>query len=244
MRDVKSNHTLTTFLDQEPRPGWPTLSGEIEGKNIVSHYREKKFAQHLNFFIYFPRTMAVAQLVSLFETLHQETSIKSTSRTLRSHNQMSSSKVRLHLQTIFSHNPLHRSSKTPSMSNMTSPTSSSPSIRSSPSSTFGSFGRSRAPPNDLDSAILSPVVSPLSSHPPQPYHIRRQPSAIDLALQEEILYADDVEAIGLGLLEPRPRANTASSTTSSVHCSIMEFMSESVVTPPVLDSIFDVMERA
>ncbi|KAJ9616294.1 hypothetical protein H2200_000012 [Cladophialophora chaetospira] len=129
---------------------------------------------------------------------------------------------------------------------MTSPTlSSTSSVRSSPSSTFSSFAsrsRARAPTNDLDSAILSPV-SPLTSNTTQAY-IRRQPSAIDLALQEERLYADEAETIGLGLLEPRPRANTASSTTSSHACSIMEFMNETAVTPPVLDSIFDVLERA
>ncbi|EXJ61815.1 hypothetical protein A1O7_02245 [Cladophialophora yegresii CBS 114405] len=131
---------------------------------------------------------------------------------------------------------------------MTSPASSS---RSSPSSSFRSFrSRVRAPVTDLDSAILSsPVsVSALPSHQhPQPYRIRRQPSAIDLALQEEILYANEVETIGLGLLEPRPRANTASSTGSAAsqqQCSIMEFMHETAVTPVVLDSIFDVMERS
>ena len=191
--------------------------------------------------------MAVAQLVSLFETLHGEASIKPSSRTLRSHNQhqFSSSKVRLQLQTIFSHNPLHRSSSKLSSSptNMTSPTSTTSSLRSSPSSSLSGFGsrspsRVRAPTNDLDSAILSPLSYSL----PQSY-IRRQPSAIDLALQDERLYADEAETMGLNLLEPRPRANTASST-SSVPCSIMEFMNESVVTPPVLDSIFDVMESA
>ncbi|ETI19743.1 hypothetical protein G647_08756 [Cladophialophora carrionii CBS 160.54] len=191
--------------------------------------------------------MAVAQLVSLFETIHQESSIKTTSRSLRSHH-ISSSKVRLHLQTIFSHNPLHRSNKSPS-SDMASPTSSStPSSRSSPSSSFSSFGsrsrsRVQAPVNDLDSAILSPV-SALPSNQARSYRIRRQPSAIDLALQEEILYANEVETIGLGFLEPRPRANTASSTASSQQCSIMEFMNETAVTPVVLDSIFDVMERS
>ncbi|KIW70126.1 hypothetical protein, variant [Phialophora macrospora] len=168
-------------------------------------------------------------------------------QSIRNHHHISPSKVRLHLQTIFSHNPLHRSTKSPS-SDMTSPTSSSvPSIRSSPSSSFCSFGsrsrsRVQAPSNDLASAILSPV-SPLASNL-NPSSIRRQPSAIDLALQEEIMYADEVETIGLGLFEPRPRANTASSTASSQQCSIMEFMSETAVTPVVLDSIFDVMERA
>ncbi|OAL39005.1 hypothetical protein AYO20_01756 [Fonsecaea nubica] len=123
------------------------------------------------------------------------------------------------------------------MSSSSSPAPSS--IRSSPSSSFSSFGgRRHLPTNDLDSAILSPI-SPLSSH-----HIRRQPSAIDLALEAE-LYADEVEIIGLGLLEPRPRANTATSTTSSsTQCSMMEFMNETMQTPVVLDGIFEVMERA
>lgn len=71
--------------------------------------------------------------------------------------------------------------------------------------------------------------------------IRRQPSAIDLALEEE-QFADEAEVIGLGLLEPRPRANTASSPSST--CSMMEFMNETMQTPVVLDGIFEVMERA
>ncbi|KIW31116.1 hypothetical protein, variant [Cladophialophora immunda] len=158
-------------------------------------------------------------------------------QSFRSHT--SSSKVRLHLQTIFSHNPLHRSSaKSPSSGNMTSSSSTSSSVRSSPSSSYSSFGgRRRVPTNDLDSAILSPI-SALSSP-----NIRRQPSAIDLALEAE-RYADEAEIIGLGLLEPRPRANTGASTASSAQCSMMEFMSETMQTPVVLDGIFEVMERA
>ncbi|OAP64386.1 hypothetical protein AYL99_00358 [Fonsecaea erecta] len=183
--------------------------------------------------------MAVAQLVSLFETLHEEASIKPMPRSFRSHT--SSSKVRLHLQTIFSHNPLHRSSAKSPSGNMTSTSSSSTSssIHSSPSSSYSSFGRRQlVPTHDLDSAVLSPM-SALSSH-----HIRRQPSAIDLVLEAE-RYADEAEMIGLGLLEPRPRANTtASTTTSSTQCSMMEFMNETMQTPVVLDGIFEVMERA
>ncbi|EXJ66310.1 uncharacterized protein A1O5_10462 [Cladophialophora psammophila CBS 110553] len=126
------------------------------------------------------------------------------------------------------------------MTSSSSSSSSTPSssVRSSPSTYFGSFaGRQRAPTNDDGSATLSPV-SPLSTH-----NIRRQPSAIDLALEAE-RYADEVEIIGLGLLEPRPRANTTASTTSSTQCSMMEFMNETMQTPVVLDGIFEVMERA
>ncbi|OAL20429.1 hypothetical protein AYO22_08923 [Fonsecaea multimorphosa] len=121
---------------------------------------------------------------------------------------------------------------------MSSSSSSPSSIRSSPSSSYSSFGsRRRVPTNDLDSAILS-ATSPRSSR-----RIRRQPSAIDLALQAE-QYADEAELIGLGLLEPRPRANTGASTASSPQCSMMEFMNETMQTPVVLDGIFEVMERA
>jgi len=81
-----------------------------------------------------------------------------------------------------------------------------------------------------------------SSSPPS--QIRRQPSAIDLALEEEQM-ADHAESIGLGLLEPRPRANTASSMSSQgSQCSMMEFMNETMQTPVILDGIFEVMERA
>lgn len=78
--------------------------------------------------------------------------------------------------------------------------------------------------------------------------VRRQPSAIDLALLQEERYADEFETIGLGLLEPRPRANTGSSTASSQQsqqsCSMLDFLGETAPTSVVLDSIFDVMERA
>jgi len=62
-----------------------------------------------------------------------------------------------------------------------------------------------------------------------------------MALEEE-RYADEVESIALGLLEPRPRANTASTVASQ--CSMLDFLGETAASPVVLDSIFDVMERA
>ncbi|KIX07285.1 uncharacterized protein Z518_01938 [Rhinocladiella mackenziei CBS 650.93] len=179
--------------------------------------------------------MAVAQLVSLFEALDKEAPIKPIPSSFR--NQPSSSRVRLSLQTMFSHSPLRRSPK--SSSNMSSTPSSS--IRSSPSSTFSSFGsRVRIPPPDLNNT-LSPTATTTSVSSPRTY-IRRQPSAIDLALEEE-KYADEAEIIGLGLLEPRPGA-TISPSTSSAQCSMMEFMNETMQTPVVLDGIFEVMERA
>ena len=179
--------------------------------------------------------MAVAQLVSLFEAFDSEPHIKPITNSFR--NQTSSSRVRLSLQTIFSHNPLHRSPK--SSSNMSSTPSSS--IRSSPSKSYSSFGsRTWIPTQDLNNA-LSSTSSASSTSSPRKY-VRRQPSAIDLALEAE-KYADEAETIGLGFLEPRPRANTAS-TVSSTQCSLMEFMNETTQTPPVLDGIFEVMERA
>lgn len=124
---------------------------------------------------------------------------------------------------------------------MTSPPTSS--IGASPSSSFSSLGaRERIQTDGFHChAAISPslTVSPVSS--PSIY-LRRMPSAIDMALEQE-KHADGVEIIGLGLLEPRPRANT-SSTISSPQCSMMEFMSESMQTPAVLDGIFEVMERA
>ncbi|KIW18886.1 hypothetical protein PV08_03175 [Exophiala spinifera] len=113
------------------------------------------------------------------------------------------------------------------------------SVKSSPSSSFSSFG-TRGRTQALES--LNNSISPSLSISNSTNFIRRQPSAIDMALEEE-KYADPVELIGLGLLEPRPRANTTSSVSSS-QCSMMEFMSESVQTPVVLDGIFEVMERA
>lgn len=75
--------------------------------------------------------------------------------------------------------------------------------------------------------------------------IRRQPSAIDLVLEAE-RSAVGAENIGLGLLEPRPRAPSSASTASE--CSIMEFMNEHqtprIGEAVVLDGIFEVMERS
>ncbi|KIV97053.1 hypothetical protein PV10_00854 [Exophiala mesophila] len=145
----------------------------------------------------------------------------------RSH---SASGVRLSLQTIFSHNPLQRSSKQRKLM-ATTPSS----FNSSPASSFSSFtGKSREADGASQSTYTSTYTKPRNL-------VRRQPSAIDLALEEE-QSADHVELIGLGLLEPRPRANTGSSTSSQ--CSMMEFIAESMQSPTVLDGIFEVMERA
>jgi hypothetical protein len=87
------------------------------------------------------------------------------------------------------------------------------------------------------------LFSTVSSTNPRSF-IRRQPSAIDMALEEE-QYADHAEIIGLGLFEPRPRANTNSTASSPAsQCSMMEFMHESMQTPAILDGIFEVMEKA
>jgi len=179
--------------------------------------------------------MAVAQLVSHFETIHHESSVKSIHSSFRSHS--SSSRVRLSLQTIFSHNPLHRPSKGASAMSSTAASS----LRSSPSSTFSNFGgRACMPRVGLDHTISPTLTS--SSASGSTNYIRRQPSAIDLALEEE-RSADPVELLGLGLLEPRPRANTFSAGASSLQCSMMEFISETTQAPVMLEGIFEVMER-
>ncbi|EXJ91095.1 hypothetical protein A1O1_04202 [Capronia coronata CBS 617.96] len=118
--------------------------------------------------------------------------------------------------------------------------SSSSSVRtSSPGASYSNF---RSPARELTNiAAVSPILGASYSSSPTSY-LRRQPSAIDLALEEE-KYADHVELLGLGLLEPRPRANT-SSTVSSRPCSMMDFMHDSMQTPVVLDGIFEVLERA
>ena len=177
--------------------------------------------------------MAVAQLVFLFEALDDGASIKHIHSSFRNQSP-SSSRVRLSLQTIFTHSPLHRSPK--SSKNMNA-TPSSSTLSSSPSSTFSSFrSKSRAVSHETPNT-LSPNTRTSRNR------IRRQPSAIDLALEEEQM-AEHAESVGLGLLEPRPRANTVSSTSSQAsQCSIMEFMSETMQTPVVLDGIFEVMER-
>jgi hypothetical protein len=177
--------------------------------------------------------MAVAQLVSLFEGLDHGASIKPMSSSFRT--QSSSSRVRLSLQTIFSHNPLHRSPK-PSKNMSATPSSF---LSSSPSSSFSSFRSKSGAGHDIENTLSPMTASPRGA-------IRRQPSAIDLALEEEQT-ADHAESIGLGLLEPRPRANTTSSMSSQgsgSQCSMMEFMTETMQTPVILDGIFEVMERA
>ncbi|EHY60388.1 hypothetical protein ABEF95_013517 [Exophiala dermatitidis] len=160
-----------------------------------------------------------------------------------------SSRVRLSLQTIFSrnlnHHLVYRKSSSRSTSAMSSSASSTTSsVRPSPSASFSSFRREQQqhqhPVDHLGVVGLSPILGPASS-PCSYNYIRRQPSAIDLALEQE-KYADHTELVGLGLLEPRPRANTSSTVAST--CSMMEFMHESMQTPVVLDGIFEVLERA
>ncbi|KAI1609449.1 hypothetical protein EDD37DRAFT_158278 [Exophiala viscosa] len=139
-----------------------------------------------------------------------------------------SSRVRLSLQTIFSHNLLHRSPKR-SAGKMSS---SSSSVKSSPSSSFSSFGQGAR----MAALDLNTTFGPSSATSSPHSYLRRQPSAIDVALEEE-RYADPVEMIGLGLLEPRPLAQ-------SMPPSPMELVHDHMQSPVILDGIFEIMERS
>ncbi|KIV81416.1 hypothetical protein, variant [Exophiala sideris] len=141
-----------------------------------------------------------------------------------------SSRVRLSLQTIFSHSLLHRSPKSSTAGKM----SCSSSTKSSPSTSFSSFGQGAR----MTALDLNTTFGPSSATSSPHTYLRRQPSAIDVALEEE-KYASPVEMIGLGLFEPRPLANAQSMPPSP-----MEFVHDHMQSPVILDGIFEVMEKA
>lgn len=221
--------------------------------------------------------MTVAQLVSLFETIDRraqadiprkthhprvnhshkyQPSTASSSGNIDAVLHMSSRTMKLSLHTMFHHDRSQSRSRSSRSGDSRSPSNArSPATTISPSPAYPFLSRPYTPtgsPNN--SALLSPSsstnTSPSSSLSSRPY-IRRQPSAVDLALEEE-RSAVGAENIGLGLLEPRPRAASGGSiirpatTHGEGMCSLMEVLGESRRgTPEVvaLDGIFEVLER-
>lgn len=154
--------------------------------------------------------------------------------------------------------------QTPSSS--TGPRSGSTGHQPSTSPAYPFLARPHTPINHNNGDATSTSSSPLSfaSSPHSQrlhalHHIRRLPSSTDLALKAERSRAASntfgPENIGLGLLEPRPRAVSSGSLGSEAsgplvgriggECSWMEFMSESegCAREVVLDGIFEVLER-
>jgi hypothetical protein len=171
--------------------------------------------------------MAVPQLVNLFEAIERPVTPPQDRGRLPS-------RIRLQLQTMF-HHPRPRISNTASSTPISS-------AQSSPTPSYRRYKpRAQSPTSDLMS-LFTPSSATSSPSSYTRTHIRRQPSAIDLALEAE-RYAVGPENIGLGLFEPRPRAPSSSSSAGS-QCSIMEFMNESNSAPVVLDGIAEVMEGA
>jgi hypothetical protein len=183
-------------------------------------------------------TTAIMQPVSLFAEIERPTTPPQKQNNV-------SSRLRLQLQTMFTHQHSSRSK-----SATRSPNSTSSSVQSSPTPSYRSYSpRSypASPASDI-SALFTPLsASSHSSSQASMARLRRQPSAIDLVLEAE-RYAVGAENIGLGFMEPRPRAPSAASTSSTSECSILEFMNEHQ-TPRrgeavVLDGIFEVMESS
>lgn len=167
--------------------------------------------------------MAVADLVRLFKSFDDSTPYQSSSI----------SNMKLSLETMF------HSSRSRTRSNNSTPNSSPSSSLRSPQS---AYSRGRFPRPQLPSADLSSLFSPLSASPSSTVRlgVRRQPSRIDIALEEE-RFAEGPEHLGLGLFEPRPSACTP---PPAEPCSLMEFMSESQPSSVALDGIFEVMESS
>jgi hypothetical protein len=204
--------------------------------------------------------MTVASLVSLFESIDQRARVEQLDDCTRlpqhpreafagSYNDiMASRKMKLSLHTMFT----NKQSRSRSRHASTPKTN----FSHSPAPAYAFLARPHTP-----TGLFSPVSVTSSSTTTSPssslrshYAIRRHPSAVDLALEEERC-AVGAENIGLGLLEPRPRAASLARSDSDrevgsyaslgKECSLMEFMSESrrtVETAP-LDGIFEVMER-
>jgi hypothetical protein len=204
--------------------------------------------------------MTVASLISFFESVDQAARIEqedidtSLSRSPRDtftgsyHDIMASRKMKLSLHTMFT----NRQSRSRSRHTSTA----KPHLSHSPAPAYPFLARPHTPTGLFSPASVtssSTTTSPSSSLRSH-YAIRRHPSAVDLALEEERC-AVGAENIGLGLLEPRPRAasltrsesdgDASSYASPQKECSLMEFMSESrrtFETAP-LDGIFEVMER-
>jgi hypothetical protein len=208
--------------------------------------------------------MTVARLVSLFESIEQEAAQTEQPRKLNHRSltppviiiepihDMSARKMKLSLHTMFNHDR-SRSQSRPRSSRRTSRTPSglrSP-LEPSPSPAYAFLSRPYTPTSSSHNAsMLSPPSStnrsPASSLNGRPY-IRRQPSAVDLALEAE-RFSVGPENIGLGLLEPRPRAASSVRhvTGSEGMCSLMEVLGESRRSSAgviALDGIFEVLER-
>lgn len=218
--------------------------------------------------------MTVAQLVSLFETIDRRAQADIPRKTYRAplvnHNRqpstsssgnidavlhMSSRTMKLSLHTMFHHDRSQSRGRSSRSGDSRTPSNArSPATTVSPSPAYPFLSRPYTPTGSpYNSGLLSPSsstnTSPSSSLSSRPY-IRRQPSAVDLALEEE-RSAVGAENIGLGLLEPRPRAASGGSVCpATTHgegmCSLMEVLGESRRgTPEVvaLDGIFEVLER-
>lgn len=219
--------------------------------------------------------MTVAQLVSLFETIDRRAQADIPRKTNRpprvNHSRqpstacssgnidavlfMSSRTMKLSLHTMFHHDRSQSRSRSSRSGDSRTPSNArSPATAVSPSPAYPFLSRPYTPTGSpYNSGLLSPSsstnTSPSSSLSSRPY-IRRQPSAVDLALEEE-RSAVGAENIGLGLLEPRPRAASSGSVRlATTHgegmCSLMEVLGESRRgTPEVvaLDGIFEVLER-
>ncbi|ETN46797.1 uncharacterized protein HMPREF1541_00986 [Cyphellophora europaea CBS 101466] len=218
------------------------------------------------------------QLRTIYPPSSHQAFTESNSNNLDSVVAMSARKMKLSLHTMFHHQDRSSSSSASSRSRSRSarrssrtPTASTsavrPSMGPSPTPAYPFLNRPHTPTNTTPgstspSGMLSPAsantspASSLSSRHHYSHHpyMRRQPSAVDLALEAE-RDAVGVENIGLGLLEPRPRTRAASggavSPSSSAYgmCSLMEVLGESrragsvEMEVGVLDGIFEVLER-
>lgn len=220
--------------------------------------------------------MTVASLINLFESIDRRAqSYQSISNSpIHSHLtsiNMPSRKMKLSLHTIFA--TQDRSSRSRTRRDTTTAASvaiavaiTQPAAVSRPTQAYPFLARPHTPIHsaDVDSpstAYLSPDSaysgSPSSSHytSSRSHRLRRQPSATDLALALEAERcnspAGSPEILGLGLLEPRPRAVSCTSMSSSVAsvstaASLAEVMSDGELLggrEVVLDGIFEVLER-
>ncbi|KPI42460.1 uncharacterized protein AB675_9526 [Cyphellophora attinorum] len=184
---------------------------------------------------------------------------------------MSPRNMKLSLSTIFNTSPhteerssrsrIRRSNNTPSSSVSPVPIS----VAYSSTQPYPFLARPHTPITSPGGDSLSTTSSPMSSSSsPSPArsrlrHIRRQPSTADLALHAERTgLLSGAENLGLGLLEPRPRAVSSGSSGSlstmssdgsgspREFCSWEEFFlheNEGFGREVVLDGIFEVLER-
>ena len=181
--------------------------------------------------------MGVSQLVHLFESLHHP----SQHRISNQETSLTSSRVRLHIHTMFFDSQPSRSQEDYSDSSNGSTASSTASYEAPRTPTLGLI--THIDPFTLFTPISSSISpsSSIRSRSSTRNYIRRQPSSIDIILESE-RYCSGLESMGLSMLEPRPKSSTSVFGPQAGRCSWSELLFESPRPQQTQEVWFDGIE--